>query len=239
MPTQSIRHIVITESKEGVNTTSVFGVRCTQRKRLAFKKKDTVDFCGQTSYFLCCIQKTNVRHQLLKMSSAIQYSRDAALIVMLVGSLNWGVLAIRYSSLDTSRGNVPDVFDIVTLGRTFQTIVYALVAISGLYYLFSYMYYRLVLKKESRLSSNMSSSIQYSRDAALIVVLVGCLNWGMVAIRYPYLALSRGDVPDILDAVSLARTFQTIVYSFVAISGLYYVLSYILYRIVPKKEGSP
>ena len=73
--------------------------------------------------------------------STLQVSRDAALLLMIVGAINWGVTAARMMSQKPFVW-VPDLFAVLNLERStvynVQMFVYFLVAASGTFYTLSY-----------------------------------------------------------------------------------------------------
>lgn len=88
--------------------------------------------------------------------------------------------------------------------------------------------------------ADQKSTLQVSRDAALLLMIIGAFNWGITAARMmsqkPFVW-----VPDLFAVLNLERAtvynVQMFIYFLVAASGIFYTLSYVLVKCFPSTAG--
>ncbi len=121
-----------------------------------------------------------------------------ALVLTIIGALNWGLVALGFNAIGAIFGNPP------ALGAV---VAYILVALSGLWLIYLAF----------RLASARGFALNWIDWVALVLVIVGALNWGLVAFGV-----------DIGGSVPPVPVLSVIVYILIGLSGLW--LIYLAYR---------
>jgi len=120
------------------------------------------------------------------MKKWVKWVGWTALVLALVGALNWGLVALGWNL-------VTWLFGVSTM----TTIVYALVGLSAVYSIFWFFNHKMKL-----------NALEWT---ATVLVIVGALNWGLVALGW-----------NMVDAIfGAASMLARIVYGLVGIAALY------------------
>lgn len=121
-----------------------------------------------------------------------------ALVLTIIGALNWGLVAFGFNVVAAVFGTPPALGAVVS---------YILIALAGLWLI--YLAYRL--------ASARGFALNWIDWIALVLTIVGALNWGLVAFGV-----------DIGGTIPPVPTLSVVVYILIGLSGLW--LIYLAYR---------
>lgn len=176
----------------------------------------------------------------------------ASMILLLVGSLNWGSVALNYATgsfgyptscaATTARGRydcykTPDLLETFGAGPTLQMVTYWAVLVAGATYVGMFVY-----QSAGKSDGEKAGPIEYLGISSMVLLVVGAINWGAVAMNYAFdnlkdfetaCVLAPGEhhhheykchpVPDLLRIMKFGPVPQMIVYWLVFAAGVVYI----------------